>query len=102
MDLRDLRPFYEQVTPERLTEYLRGHEWVWDDWSRGYYRNGLFVACGGIMTPYLAELAVERIAELEDRNFTAVLFDLLPATSRRAFVLHVFPQLTEVLPEELG
>jgi hypothetical protein len=93
------------VSPERLEEYLRSHDWkkyhvhghhsIWD--------HGTALPLAYVPTrdfQNYAEMIADTLLALvaaERRPSSAILFDLLPVPARRQLVLHLFPQLAEVL-----
>lgn len=114
MTLTNLRRFYETVTPERLEEYLREHDWTprasaapnalyWTSPRNSANLLGHEIPLGldGLQTVEAfgcQRWMIETIAMDEERQPSSVLFDLLPDDAmRRALLDELLPDAGRIL-----
>jgi hypothetical protein len=106
MTLRSLRRFYEAVTPGRLEEYLRLNGWSPGDEVRGiagepllgrWWRLGSAIIA--VALPIAGDRvnrnvdAVTELSDVEARQPSAILYDLLPTDLREEYVRELLPQV---------
>lgn len=116
MRLQGFARFLELVTPERLEEYLREKEWTLSLEAPGRYRiwnnhpQGAEIEAGFARVLVSVdqrfvdygvriEQALCALADFEERNGLAVLYDLLPPEHRGELVKAVFPGLEAMRTE---